>query len=216
MRWAVFDVDGTLLPFTSLEKMFVGYALKSGLLPPLNMMNYLLRAGNLLLQGKTFDAFKRNKMFLKGLPAEAVEKTAGDFFTPQIITRFSSKGLQTVQQHREEGFKILLLTGSPIFLARRLGNLYKPDHLIALNLEIRDFRYTGNITGKHPYGEFKKQLLLEVKPDLQIDFEQSRVYANHHSDAAHMELFGQAIAVNPTGKLQQIARERSWNIEKWD
>ena len=67
MRWAVFDVDGTLLPSTSMEQMFIKYALKNGLISPVNLLNYLGRAGMLLLKGKPFDAFKRNKAFLKNI-----------------------------------------------------------------------------------------------------------------------------------------------------
>ena len=43
----------------------------------------------------------------------------------------------------------------------------------------------------------------------------SIVYANHHSDSIHVEMFGKAVVVNPTAALKKIAAERSWEIQFW-
>ena len=168
-----------------------------------------------MLAGKVFEAFKRNKRFLKGLEAGKIEAEAAAFFNREIADKFSSEGIARVEKHRQEGCKILIMTGSTYFLANRLDRIYHPDHLIPLNLEIHQQRYTGEIDGLHPYGEFKKQLLLAQQDALDIDFENSYVYANDDSDAAHMALFGHPVGINPSPKLEEICEERSWEVERW-
>ena len=42
-RWAVFDVDGTLLAGFSMERRFVDYLLRRKKLPLKNLLNYFLK-----------------------------------------------------------------------------------------------------------------------------------------------------------------------------
>ncbi len=65
----------------------------------------------------------------------------------------------------------------------------------------------------HPYGERKTIILKALAQKLSIDFTQSIVFANHHSDYHHMLLFGEAVAVNPTARLKKFAQKHHWKID---
>jgi phosphoserine phosphatase len=73
----------------------------------------------------------------------------------------------------------------------------------------------GYVAGPHPFGRRKSAILQEAGQELEIDFSQSVVFANHHSDVHHMRLFGKAVAVNPTGKLKRLATASGWEIATW-
>lgn len=214
-RWAVFDVDGTLLPEDSLEARFVKHSIRRGMISPAGFLRLLGNAVKFFFRGNLTAGLKGDKSLWKGLPLSRAETEAAACFSAEIAPRLSRMGKETLARCREEGYRILLLTGSPDFLARHLLPALEPDQLISAEMEIINGRFSGKVKGLHPYGEAKKNLLLRAQPQLQIEFSASVVFANHHSDAAHMELFGRAVAVNPGRKLQRIARARGWEIEYW-
>lgn len=215
-KWAVFDVDGTLLLGISMEQLFVRYCRENRLIPPANYLYFALTALKILLRGKISDMFKTNKALMKGLPADKVETAAAICFDEMVKPHLSVQGGEVVNDYRREGYKILIMTGSPYFVAQHLIPIYQPDELVGFHLEIADGVYTGKGIGLHPYARRKNEVLLNLREKLDLSFEASVVFANHHTDVYHMELFGEAVAVNPTPKLRKIAEKRKWKIETWE
>jgi len=214
-RWAVFDVDGTLLPGTSMEKMFIFHMLKSGVLPVRNIFLFSLYGSLKLLNSDLAESFKNNKYYLSGLPAAAISSAGIKFVNRVVWRQISPIGIDRLNRCREEGYKILILSGSPDFLTDTLARRLHADGVITTRLEMRQVYFTGRLIGYHPYGENKTHLLQMRQNDWNIPFSESVVFANHHSDADHMRLFGTAVAVNPTPRLQEIAREMNWPVEWW-
>lgn len=214
-RWAVFDVDGTLLPSTSMERIFVPYGFKSGLLPQKNLVFFSLRMIKYLLTGNIVNAVKNNKFYLRNLSVDLIDQEADKFFKEILFPSFSGDGIEKMRSFRKEGYKILVMSGAPSFLTQLLSSICEIDHLISSELEIVEGLYTGEISGLHPYGERKRELLLQAKDELEIDFDKSIAFADHDEDVHHMVLFGRAVAVNPMNKLKKVAIERGWGIEYW-
>ncbi len=214
-RWAVFDVDGTLLPDTSMEKIFIRHAVGSGLISPAGGLRAMGMAARGLLCGKFGATLRENKAYLTQLPVKRVEEFARRIFEAAIAPRLSQTGRENVARFRAAGYKILFLTGSPAFLANCLARHIRFDYLIATQLATQGGCFTGEISGLHPYGPAKRTLLLAAAPLLAIDFSNSRVFANHRSDIVHMTLFGRPVAVNPDAGLAAFARARGWPREVW-
>ncbi len=214
-RWAVFDVDGTLLPKSSMEQGFLIHLLKRGIIPHKNILSYFSYGVFSALKGNWEDGFKNNKRYLKGLSVEEIETFAKYFYQKTISPALSDTGLNTIEQYRPKGYKILIMSGSPNFLTEHLVAEIKPDHFVWTTMKIKDGKYTGKIIGLHPYGIRKKQILQELQPTLDIEFNNSIVFANHHADLHHMEMFGKAVAVNPTPALKGSATKRGWETEIW-
>ena len=218
-KWAVFDIDGTLVPGVSLESRFLGYFRREIHIPYRNMLIYVFKGIAGFLSRHTSireDAFKSNKMYLRGIPVQPVRDISKRFFTEQVIPSLSARGMEEIENYRSRGYKIMLLSGSLDILVQYFNDVCKPDKIICSELETGNGRFTGRIIGLHPYGEKKRKILEGLRHELKIDFENSTVFANHHTDALHMELFGNIVAVNPTPELQDIAKERGWKIENWD
>jgi len=214
-RWAVFDVDGTLLPKSSMEQRFILHLVKRGVIPLNNIFSYFFYGIFSALKGNCEEGFKNNKRYLKGLAIEEIETIAEYYYSHAISPALSQTGLNTVEEYRKEGFNILIMSGSPDFLTKHLISEIKPDHSVCTPMEIRDGKFTGGIVGLHPYGTRKKQILEKLQPQLDIEFENSIVFANHHADVHHMETFGKVVAVNPTSALKRIGKKRGWEIEIW-
>ena len=214
-RWAVFDIDGTLLPGASIESRFLTNFRKLHHIPYRNLIIYFLKAMIDTVQGKREDAFKSNKMYLKGIPSKNVTEFAGDFFKQNIIPLLSKEGMTAIEAYRALGYKIMLMSGSLDILVDHLYDVCQPDHIVCSKLAIENERFTGNIEGLHPYAIRKKQILEELADPLEIDFLQSIVFANDSTDIHHMELFGEIVAVNPTPELARTARLKGWKTMKW-
>jgi len=214
-RWAVFDVDGTLLPRISMEKEFLNYLLKKKLLPFKNLTYCLFKALTTALAHGWEEAIKSNKTYLKGLSTATIEKYADKCFRQHIALVLAQTGKQKIEVLRQEGHNILIISGSLAFLVRHLEPVYHPNFIISTELEINNGYYSGNISGVHPYGRRKRIILENLQKELDIDFDKSVVFADHHSDVHHMKLFGKAVAVNATSKLRNAALKYGWELDFW-
>ena len=161
-RWAVFDIDGTLLPGASIESRFLTNFRKLHHIPYRNLIIYFLKAVIDTVQGKGNDAFKSNKMYLKSIPSKNVTEFAGEFFQQNIIPLLSKEGITAIETYRAQGYKIMLMSGSLDILVDHLRDVCHPDHIVCSKLEIENDRFTGNIQGRHPYAVRKKQILEEL------------------------------------------------------
>ncbi len=213
-RWAVFDVDGTLLPGTSMERLAFPWLFLSGKLSIAQSARYLLGMARQSF-GHDKSTMKRDKSYLKGIPVNDIREFGKKFVLGHIRSRLSPEGIACLDIYRQKGFKVMLMSGSPDFLTHPLQEMLQTDYLISTHLQHKNGILTGAIEGVHPYGETKADLLLHLIADLDIDFSSSIVFANDHTDAAHMRLFGTAVAVNPTESLKKIAAKEHWKIEVW-
>ena len=214
-RWAVFDIDGTLIPGLSMEKEFLRYLLAGRLLPAGNLVRFGVR-GLIGVLGRGWEeAAKVNKSYLRGFRVRDVDEYAEACFRMRIAPAISKDGLLAVEAMRGRGYGILVISGAPAFLMRHLEPVVRPDYTICTRLMVIGDRYTGEVTGVHPFGRRKRDILRGIGPGLNLDFSESVVFANHHSDVYHMRLFGEAIAVNPTRRLRKAAAEAGWEIAIW-
>ncbi|MFC1556617.1 HAD family hydrolase [candidate division KSB1 bacterium] len=213
--WAVLDVDGTLLPGSSMEREFLKYLIRNRLIPFGNAPAFLMSGLRSLFSIRPGTGFAKNKSYIRNMPASLVNGYAKTCFQTNISPYLSHNGMENVRSLRSRGFKIMIMSGSPYFLVELLESIVHPDHIVSTGLEKENERFTGKISGIHPYGKRKKTVLMNLQAELDIQFEKSIVYANHHSDTFHMELFGTAVAVNPTRRLQALAEKQGWEIVHW-
>lgn len=213
--WAVFDVDGTLIPNHSMESAFLKQIFDSGFIKTEQILRHVGQAARLAFRNQLDTAIYQNKTYLKGMSQDDVARQARTAFEERIAANISPQGLYWVNHYRREGFRILVMTGAPDFLARHLLPVFDPDHMISTITEIENGFYTGRISGLHPYGMRKTLLLQRTARKLHIDFSRSVVFANHATDQDHMRIFGRAIAVNPSLSLQKTATLRNWEMMRW-
>jgi HAD superfamily hydrolase (TIGR01490 family) len=212
---ALFDVDGTLFPSSSMEKTFLGYMLRRGAIPATNIFYYFLTACIRSIQTDSAEGFKNNKYYLKYLPARPVQSAARKFVHRFVWPAISATGKERIRFYRQQGYKILIMSGSPDILTNPLADYLQPDITVAAKLEVRQNRFSGQLIGLHPYGQRKTTILRNLAKKYSLEFKQSIVFANHHADFDHMLLFGEAVAVNPTLKLKKMAKKQGWKMESW-
>jgi HAD superfamily hydrolase (TIGR01490 family) len=214
-RLIVFDVDGTLLPGTSCERLFFKHLAKKKILGLGNLFKFTIRGIALVPKGKAY-IISANKGYLKGFPAEYMENIAKDFFNSHIANRVSKKGIIELNEHKDNGDKVVLLSGMPEFLLKNFAESLNVGEYYGSVMEIKDNRFTGKTVGVFPIARGKVVAVEKIMNKYRLDWRHVTVYADHYHDRFLLRKAGKPVAVNPNERLKEIAVSNSWDIEYFD
>ncbi len=211
---AVFDVDRTLVPVTTTERIFIRYLARRGVLH----WNALWSTTKLVLKSlpqrvSPFEAIRRERAYLAGQPYDKMRRMAQDCFETGIKQRISRAGVEAIKEHKAKGEMVVLLSGSLDFLLEPFKDYVGADHLIAAKMEVVNGRLTGRIVGDWPFGSYKAVLIRHFAEEHGLDFTRSYAYADHHTDHEVLRLFGNPVVINARTKMQEIARREGWTMK---
>jgi len=211
MGLALFDADGTLFPNPSSESRFIRHLMRRGRLGPAQIYHaaaFMIRAWP--CYGRHVG--RKNKAYLCGLPTEEVATLARDFVTAEILPRLRPALLARIQSHRAHGDRLVLLTGTPEFIARPLAAHLEMDEVIATRPAVREGRFTAAPPLRHPLGLEKLDLARDLGQRLQVPPEAWTGYGDSRYDIPLLEQCGRAVAVTPDARLAEVAERRGWEI----
>lgn len=209
-RVAVFDVDGTLLPRPSTEVRFVTYLLREKVLGAASLAAALSKA---VSYGLHRGVSLRNcpRYWLQKLRLEDLEQFGERFFREILCSCLRGDMVDLIHSHRRQGYRTALLSGAPEFLLVPLGRHLHTDAVMGTRLRAdAEGRVMGSIEPPRPHGVGKVHHLLHLRDMLAADLQQSIGFANEGSDAYHLALLGQPVAVNPDRQLKRIASLLGW------
>jgi HAD superfamily hydrolase (TIGR01490 family) len=213
-RWAVFDVDGTLLPGTSMERLLIRALVRERLVRFDGLLRFACSAAVDWIRGGV-PRLLTNKRYLRGLAGDPVILVAERLVLDEVIPAIPRQARREIGRLRRGGHRLLLLSGSPDFMLPPLAIRLGADAAFGTVLETKNGAFTGRVSGAQLYGPAKTTALLRKKSSLDLDFSRSSVYANDASDADHMRRFGTAVAVNPRRRLRRIAEKAGWRVVQW-
>ncbi|HEK1683978.1 TPA: HAD family hydrolase [Pseudomonas putida] len=213
MRLALFDLDNTLLGGDS-DHAWGDYLCERGILDPIAYkqrndafyQDYL--NGTLDLQA--YLAFSM-EIFATTEPAQ-LDQWHRDFMRDCIEPIILPKALALLQQHREAGDKLVIITATNRFvtapIARRLG----VRTLLATECERDGERYTGRSTDIPCFREGKVTRLKRWMLENGYDLEGSYFYSDSLNDLPLLEQVTHPVAVDPDPKLREEAERRGWPV----
>ncbi len=214
-RVAVFDVDRTLLPGSSLVAL--GRALAGRkLLSRRRLLMGLARDASFRRRGATDQEAER-------LCTAALRQVAGVesqvllSLVDEVADDLSKEirpGMRLVlQRHLEAGDFVVLLSASPQELVEGLATRVRAHRAIGTRACVIDGRYTGELLGAFCYGPGK---LTRIHEDLGPDALRGAIaYADSASDLPVLEACEEPVAVNPDRQLLGVARERRWPVVRF-
>jgi HAD superfamily hydrolase (TIGR01490 family) len=205
---AIFDLDGTLIPHSSAEKTFFFHLLRSGGLSPFNLLQML---GALwTAKGNMHNMVRANKRYLRGKSVEKLVAKVRAYYDPKIPELIFPRMKEIIEQHREQGHVLLLLTGTLDIIADCFVRGLNLDGERSARLQVRNGRYTGAIDGIIPYGVGKLEVLRDLRHIHRFDQNHTSLYANIYSDRYVMNACEKPVAVNPDRRLREYASRRGW------
>ena len=228
---AFFDLDGTLVACPSLERRFIAELRYRNAIPMGNYFSWLARAVWLAPRGMQM-MLQANKMYLRGLPKDGREShnggqppRHGSGQAKMPVPRFFPEGLEQVAWHAQQGHAIVLVSGTLEPLAQEMAlalvvrlavrGIAASVEVCATRLEESNGRWTGRIVGEAMFGEAKARAVRRLAAEKGFELARCYAYGNSESDRWMLEAVGRPVAVNPTAKMERLARRREWAVMAW-
>jgi phosphoserine phosphatase len=223
MSIAFFDVDGTLLPHPSLERRFFWYLARRGKIRAANYSRWIAEMFR-LSSANLATALQSNKMYLRGVSAAVLCQgccAQSRYWMPE----FFPAAMQRIWWHALRGDRTVLVTGTLAPLAEVVKAALERELLgrgvesqvsvFATELGLCEGSWTGTVAGEPRLGEAKAAAVKRFALVCGAPLSECFAYGNHALDRSMLEAVGTPIAVNPTSRLRQIARQRGWQVMKW-
>jgi len=125
---------------------------------------------------------------------------------------------QAIARDKAEGRRLVLATASYRLYAEAIAERLGFDDVVATGTVTGiNEGLSARIDGENCYGPAKKRMLdiwLEAE-GLAVKHGHVRFYSDHVSDAPVFEWADEPVAVNPHGKLRDLAAKRKWRVEDW-
>lgn len=215
----LFDLDGTLIP-TDSDHAFGQFMVDIGWAdgPEWQRRN-----------NEFFAQYQAGRMDLpayvdfatsvwRGRPREEALAARGRFMREVMQPAMRDNARALVRQHALAGDLMAIVTATNEYITEPIAEAFGVPHLIAVQLD-RDAQgdYTGAVRGVPSYQEGKVVRVLDWLGGLGHawdDFERITFYSDSMNDLSLLERVSHPVATNPTPELEQLARERGWNILK--
>ena len=143
---------------------------------------------------------------------EKLTRLRQEFFEERVKPLLLPKADELIERHKAKGDCLLVVTATIQFVTEPIVRHLGIDNLIAPLPEIRDGRYTGNVTGTPSYREGKVIRLKEWLNQNEQSMEGSWFYSDSRNDIPLLELVDNPVAVDPDPVLESVAKERKWPI----
>jgi phosphoserine phosphatase len=128
------------------------------------------------------------------------------FFTKRDI------GAWVLANIRFHGDEVWLVTASPEDFANLIAERLGFTGAIGTKAEIKDGKYTGNLTGKLLHGKEKAIAIEEMARTRNIDLKECFAYSDSHNDLPLLSAVGNPRAINPDAKLRIMAFSQGWPV----
>lgn len=204
------DLDGTLLSGRS-ELRFIGHLIATrriGLSACLRSLGFALRHATRF--GR--HVWKKNKAYLAGFTGADLETWGRTFAAERLIPILRPEVCARLAGHRDAGDRIVLMTGTPEFLASPVAAAIGAERWIATSCAMEQDRFLAAPPIRHPYAAEKLTLAREAAMRLGIPLGDCLAYADSAADIDLLAGVGTAIAVAPDRRLARHARRHGWEI----
>lgn len=214
MALAIFDLDHTLLGGDS-DQAFGQFMVETGLVDGPAFRAQSQAFYQQYLDG-TLDIEEHLRHSLTPLARFSMDELASlhqDFLQRYIRPMMQPKAYALLQEHRQKGDCLLIITATNHFIASPIAEALGVDDIIACDAEIKDNRYTGEPSGLPSFREGKVTRLqqwLSQHPEQTL--EGSYFYSDSFNDVPLLEQVTHPVAVDPDDKLRAIAQQNDWPV----
>ncbi len=150
--------------------------------------------------------------FLARHDMETLRTLHHQFMQEKIIPLIGDKAKALVEKHRQHNDTLIIITATNSFITRPIAHAFGIKHLIATEPKISNGKFTTKIDGTPCFQEGKVTRLAQWLNENQETMRGSVFYSDSHNDLPLLEIADTPVAVDPDEKLEQIAKQRNWEI----
>ena len=209
---AVFDLDRTLLPGSSLVALGRAMA-AAGMVSRRRLVRAAVQEASFRRRGATDGS-------VEALRDDALSHIAGrrraelhelvQQVAEQLVGQMTPAARFLVDRHRAAGDFVVVLSASPQELVEAVVARVGAHRGVGTRAEVVDDTFTGRLDGPFCYGEGK---LARLAADVgHIDLAATTAYADSASDLPLLVACGRPVAVNPDRRLREVAVSERWPV----
>ena len=216
MNLALFDLDNTLIA-TDSDYEWGQFLIAKGLV---DRASYETRNDAFFADYKagTLDIHAYLMFALEPLARHSraeLDAWHAEFMQSVIRPAIGAAARALVRQHLDGGDLCCCVTATNSFVTAPIAREFGIPHLIAVEAEEINGRFTGKPTGVPSFQEGKitrvEQWLGGMGKSL-ADFSSSTFYSDSRNDIPLLERVTEPVAVDPDETLKQLAAQRGWRI----
>jgi len=138
-----------------------------------------------------------------------------NFIHQKIEPIFLDKAQSCINQHKENGDTVLVITASNTFITAPIAEMYGINHLLATEPEFKDGRFTGKVSGVPCFQSGKIDNLMPWIEKHNKNLKGSYFYSDSHNDLPLLELVDNPVAINGDPRLTSTAKKNGWPNLDW-
>jgi HAD superfamily hydrolase (TIGR01490 family) len=150
-----------------------------------------------------------------GLPEDEVRGWTETWYEREVRSHAAPGAWPVLQEHRQAGRPLVLLTSSSPYEARMATEQFGLDHRLSTAYEVRDGRFTGRALRPICYGGGKVLIAERCAAEQGWDLDGSFFYTDSITDLPMLERVHNPRVVQPDLRLRRLARRRGWPVLDW-
>ena len=213
LNLAIFDLDNTLLGGDS-DYLWGRYLIEQGLVDG----EYYERENRRFYEEYkvgTLDIYEFLRFSLQPLSQHdmaTLHEWRKNFIQEKIEAIMLPAARALLQHHRDQGHTLLIITATNRFVTEPIAAILGVEHLLATEPEVKQGRYTGNVSGTPCFREGKVENLKLWLKATGMNLASSWFYSDSLNDLPLLEMVTHPVAVDPDDTLADHARMRGWPI----
>jgi len=210
---AIFDLDETLISADS-DQAWGDFVAKRGLVDEAEHRRQSLAFYHDYKNGELdIDAYMRFSCTVLAMyDMDTLEALRAEFFEERVKPLLLPRASELVDRHRDQGDCPIVVTATIEFITRPIVSYFGIEHLIAPTPEVRNGRYTGEVTGTPSFREGKVTRMQEWLEHSGETLSGSYFYSDSRNDLPLLELVDHPVAVDPDPVLRAVAEARRWPV----
>lgn len=212
---AIFDVDGTLVRANAVDYYLF---LVRRLFPRAEGLKRTAWAAVKAPYWFLLDRIDRvlfNESFYRcyeGLSSGRAAELAEACFEGVFKRRLNHPAAARLEDHRNRGDRVLLVSGTLDFLLRPLAHSLGVEACLCPSLQEEEGSFTGRLDSRPVVGLEKAERIRRYAAEHGLDLGASFAYADSASDLPVLEMVGHPVVVNAGFFLKREASRRGWEI----
>ena len=212
MKFAVFDVDGTLLEM-AIPTDFIEWLVKRKKFPKkvLNEIQTTIRHHG---SGKISWSERGNYILnawaegFKGKNKKEIEEQAKEFM--KEYDKIFPGSIEVMNYLKNKDYYLIAISRSFEEILEELKTKLPFDLVIGTKFEVKKGVYTGNLLNQMWGHETKKEILLDLIKEKNLDTKKSFAFGDSDQDSFMMQEVEFPVCVQPDKELKKIAEKNNW------
>ena len=212
---AIFDFDGTLIAGYSATA-FIREQLKRGDLSVRQFAQLMRAMSNFGLGNMGFSGMMAiNAQFTRGIEEETYHEVGRQLYTKQIARLIYPESRALVKAHQAKGHTVAIISSATRYQVENAALDLGIDHVLCTHLEIENGKFTGGVISPTCFGQGKVDAAEALAKAHGADLDKSFFYSDSTDDLLLLKRVGHPRALNPSDRLERIARGRQWPVTKF-